>query len=185
MVRKRRAPALRSDNAWLWFGGTWLATGLLFLAIGIAAGWHEVFHEWPLQRDGVIARGVVLDKQMGGGSGGEPGYEVRYRFALPGSPPVEGIAQVDGEAWDRMAKDRPVRVLVVPESPLIHRIEGSIASDRRVLAAIVTALGAILSSLGGLITGRALMQRRAGRSVSIARGRAAASGSGRRNEDDR
>lgn len=156
----RSRPIFRADNFWFWFGGIWLAIGLPFLAIGVAAGWHDFTREWPLRSEGVITYGVVVGKyRQGSPERSRSERFVIYRFAVRDGAAQEGRAEVDEETWNRLEKDRPVRVVFLPQSPNIHRMEGADFHDKLVTAVVFLGLGTILSALGGLVVGRALAMR--------------------------
>lgn len=154
-----RAALINPANFWIWFGGIWLAVGVPFLAGGLYAGWQEFTIDERLEHDGMVARGMVVSKQIRhGSSGSEPDYKVTFRFNTPDGATIRSEAAVDGQTWDALVEREPVAVRFLPDSPRQHRIPGR-QSEHWILAAMFTGLGGLITVLGGFVVWRATSWR--------------------------
>src|SRR5204863_9835111 len=71
---------ITNSNFWLWFGGIWLAMGLLFLGIGAGAGFYRNEFAARLDREGVRVQGLVLTKEISAPQDRSTTYDVTFRF---------------------------------------------------------------------------------------------------------
>jgi len=153
------AKLITPANFWFWFGGIWLAVGVPFLAGGLYAGWHELTLDERLERAGVVARGMVVSKELRrSSSDSEPSHKVKFRFDAPDGAAVKGEAVVDAQTWDSLREREPVTVRFLPDSPRQHRIPGQ-QSELWILATIFVGLGGLITVLGGFVVWRAASWR--------------------------
>jgi hypothetical protein len=149
------AKLITPANFWFWFGGIWLAVGVPFLAGGLYATWYELTIEERLERAGMVARGMVVSKELRRPSNADnPEHKVRFRFQTPDGATMKGEAAVDGETWDSLRERETVTVRFLADSPRQHRIPGQ-QSELLTMAAIFVGLGALVTLLGGFTLWRA------------------------------
>jgi hypothetical protein len=145
---------------WIWFGGTWFAVGLLFLAIAIAVGVNRASIDARLAADGLDTRGVVLGKEIASsGSSRSRTYRVMFRFADERGAAVPGSAELTPEAWDALVELGPIELRYLPSDPAIHRVRGERDTDT-VLFLVLGAVGLVLAGVGGVLLLRAVRNLR-------------------------
>lgn len=154
----------------LWFGGLFLVVGPVLLVIGI----QEALQEQQFQRQGAVARAVVVAKSIrrterGGDS--STTYEVRYRFTAADGQEVEGTAVVSVEAWEQLEDGSPLQVRYLPQAPQSNRLAGASQWDSAVVSLV---LGGIFAPIGGVLFIRSL--RRVWRELRLRREGVAAEG---------
>ncbi|HEX2095198.1 MAG TPA: DUF3592 domain-containing protein, partial [Longimicrobiaceae bacterium] len=134
---------------WLWFGGIWLGVGFPFLCIGVGAGVQTWSRHDRLDRDGHTTAGMVLTKTISSSDDSGPEHSLTYRFTTPDGRTLKDEAEVDPDTWDRLTERGPVQVTYLPRNPGVHRVEGE--GRDYVLALIFSALGSLLTLLGGFV----------------------------------
>jgi len=152
--------ALSGATFWLWFGGIWLVVGLPFLVLGLYFGFHEHSLSQRLRSDGVVATGMVLTKWIttnrshgsGGNNTSSPNYWTSFRFQTERGATVKGEAQVDEDTWGNLIERRPIKVTYLPDAPQQYRIDGQ--QSTWILAFIFAGLGAVFTTIGGLVFAR-------------------------------
>jgi hypothetical protein len=158
MRRSKAARAVQPASI-RWFGGLWLAIGLLFLAIALGVGLHDLRVQSRLDSEARVAEGMVLEKwiRRGSGSAGRRGettnYRVSYRFTTASGERVKGEAEVPRARWDALVERERVRVTYLPDAPGTHRIDGE--TSVWVLPAVFGGLGLVFAGVGGVILFRA------------------------------
>ena len=151
-------------NFWLWFGGIWLSVGSLFLVIGISNGVHGIMVHDRLEKEGRTTKGMVLTKEVyttssKSGSRSSPSYRVTFRFVPREGEAVRGTADVNIEDWDALEERGPIRVTYLPDQPQSHRVLGQSKAEV-VLPLVFSAVGGVLSLIGGVIVLNALGKRK-------------------------
>ena len=158
---------ITNSNFGLWFGGLWLAVGLVFLAIGGGVGVYRSGLAERLDGEGMRVEGVVLAKEISAPRDGSRSYNVTFRFDDARGETIRGSAKVEPEAWDALVERGPIEVVYLADRPQAYRIAGQ--SDSELVIAIVFPLvGIVLAVVGGLILGNALRKRRVARTGAIA-----------------
>jgi hypothetical protein len=158
---------ITNSNFWLWFGGLWLAVGLLFLAIGGGVGFYRSQLAARLDGEGVGAEGLVLAKEISAPRDGSTTYNVTFRFADARGETIRGSAKLDRQAWDALVERGPIEVVYLANRPQTYRVQGQSDSDL-VIALVFFLVGAALAAVGGVIVGNALRTRRVARTGAIA-----------------
>jgi hypothetical protein len=144
----------------LWFGGIWLVVGVPFLVLGLYFGFHEHSVSVRMKNEGAVATGMVLSKWIatnrshGSGSNNTTtrSYWTSFRFQTGRGETVKGEAQVDERTWDSLIERRPIKVTYLADAPQQYRIEGEESSW--ILAFIFAGLGAVFTTVGGLVFAR-------------------------------
>ena len=157
---------ITTENFWLWFGGIWLAVGLLLLAIGGAIGLNlgDGGLAARLEAEGTRVEGVVLTKEIASAEDSAR-YRVTFRFADARGATVRGTAQVDPDAWDALVERGPIEVVFLQDRPETYRVPGQTGDDDAVLAFVLPFVGAVVASLGGALIVMALRTRRVRREL--------------------
>lgn len=158
---------ITNSNFWLWFGGLWLAVGLLFLGIGGGVGVHRSGLATRLDGEGVRVQGLVLSKEISSPRDRSTSYHVTFRFEDASGRAIRGSAELSAEAWDALAERGPIEVVYLDDRPQTYRVAGQSDSDL-VLAIVFALVGGVLAVVGGVIVGNALRVRRVARSGAIA-----------------
>jgi hypothetical protein len=149
---------ITNDNFWIWFGGIWLAVGLLFLVIGGGIAWNSRALGARLDAEGVSVEGVVLGKEIVSRNDGPERYRVTFRFSDARGETVRGSADLGAETWDALVERGPIEVRYLPRRPLTYRVLGQSGVDA-VLVFLFPLIGAVLSAVGGAIVVNALRKR--------------------------
>ena len=149
---------ITNDNFWIWFGGIWLAVGLIFLVIGGGIGWSRGALDARLDAEGVSVEGVVLAKEIVTSDNGSERHRATFRFSDARGVTVRGAADLDAEAWDALVERGPIDVVFLPDRSAIHRVAGE-SSDDAVIALVLPLVGAVLAAVGGLIVGNGIRTR--------------------------
>ena len=170
--------AITHSSFWFWFGGLWLAVGLLFLGVGVGVGLYERGLAARLDAGGVRTEGVVLAKEISAPRDRSVSYNVTFRFVDARGETIRGSAAVAAAAWDALVERGPIDVVYLPDRPQTYRVAGQSEAD--VVLVIVFALaGGVLTVVGGLIVGNAVRTRRLARTGNVATGRVVAVQPGR------
>ena len=149
---------ITNENFWVWFGGIWLAVGLLFLVIGGGIGWSRSALDARLDVEGMPVQGVVLGKEIVSSDGNSQRYRVVFRFGDALGVTVRGTADLNVEAWDALVERGPIEVVFLPNRSSTYRVAGESRADA-VLALVFSVVGAVLAAVGGFIVGNALRTR--------------------------
>jgi hypothetical protein len=152
-----------AKNFWLWFGGSWLSVGSLFLVLGLSVGVHQMRVNDRLEKEGRTVEGVVLTKEVSttsrkGGKRSSPSYRVTFRFLPREGESVRGAAEVDEEDWDALEERGPIQVTYLPDQPQSYRVAGQ--SKGVLLLLIFSIVGGVISSIGGFLVYNAVGTRR-------------------------
>lgn len=162
MSTKFSRPRIPDHWGLLLFGGIWFIVGAPFLCIGLVSGMQTLNQFERLQKAGQVVDGTVITrsiKRPSSKSGrASPQYWVSYRFLAPHDGMIEGEAQVEAPVWDRLAEGGPIRVTHLVEQAQVHQVEGQVRD--LVFPVVFTALGSILTSLGGCVLLRGWRQFR-------------------------
>jgi hypothetical protein len=162
---------ITTDNFWFWFGGIWLAVGLLFAGIGGGIAYDRAGVDERLAASGVVAEGVVLVKELDARDGSDR-YNVEFRFDGPRGEAVRGSAKLDVEAWNALVERGPISVVYLADRPSTYRVPGQ-SSDDAVLAIVFPLIGGVLTLVGGFVVANAVRMRRV-RRVLLSSGSTAA-----------
>jgi hypothetical protein len=134
----------------LLFGGIWLLVGVPFTIAGV---WIYTT-EREFERDAVVARGIVLSKDISrsrnNNGSTSTSYSVRYRFTPRGGTAVEGESTVDRDDWNRLVEREPIEIAYLPRDPSTNRVRGE---SKMLLAWIFGGLGSLFAIAGGVIFG--------------------------------
>ncbi len=134
----------------LLFGGIWLLVGVPFAIVGV----FVYRTERAFERDGQVARGIVLAKEINrsrsNNGSTSTSYSVRYRFTPRGGRPIEGTSTVDSDVWDGLVEREPVQVAYLPSDPSNNRVSGE---SKMLVAWIFGGLGSLFTIAGGVIFG--------------------------------
>lgn len=149
---------ITNDNFWIWFGGIWLAVGLMFLVIGGGIGWNSRALDARLDAEGVSVEAVVLGKEIVSRNDGPERYRVTYRFNDARGEAVRGWADLSAETWDSLVERGPIDVRYLPGRPSTHRVLGQSGADA-LLVFLFPLIGAVLAAVGGAIVVNALRKR--------------------------
>lgn len=167
MAKRRRLRfELNARTFWVWFGGIWLAIGVMFLLVGGYAGYGAIRDMARLDSDGQRVRGVVLEKSVkltSSRTSASPNreYWLTYRFTTSNGDIIEDSARIDEKPWTGLEERGAVEVVYLPDQPRLHRVEGQ--GHGLTLVLVLTILGTVLTLLGGaaLISGLRLLRRHA------------------------
>ncbi len=135
----------------LWFGGFWLAFGLLFLGIGVGAGVQKAREAKRFETHGSTARGMVLIKRIHDGTADDSstGHYVEFRFETASRAQIRGSAKVDSGTWAKLDERGPIDVRYLPEAPHHYRVAGQ--SSGFFLPWLFGGLGSIFTVLAVVI----------------------------------
>lgn len=158
---------ITNSNFWLWFGGIWLAVGLLFFGIGAGVGFYRNEFAARLDREGVRVQGLVLTKEISAPQDRSTTYDVTFRFDDANGRTIRGSAKVDPERWDALSERGPIEVVYLADRPQTYRVAGQSDSDG-LLTLVFSLVGAVLAAVGGIIVGNAMRVRRVARSGAVA-----------------
>jgi hypothetical protein len=148
---------ITAENFWFWFGGIWLAVGLLFAGVGGGIAYERADVEQRLAASGVATEGVVLLKELDARDGADS-YRVEFRFEGPQGEAIKGSAELEAEAWSALAERGPIPIVYLPDRPSTYRVPGE-TSDDAVLAIAFPLLGGVLTIVGGLVVFNAARMR--------------------------
>lgn len=149
---------ITAENFWFWFGGIWLAVGLLFAGVGGGIAYNRAGVERRLAASGVATDGVVLVKELDARDGGD-NYNVTFRFAGPQGETVRGSAELDAETWNGLVERGPISVVFLPDQPGTYRVPGQ-TDDAVVLGIVFPLVGVALALVGGFVVANAVRMRR-------------------------
>lgn len=161
---------ISNANFWFWFGGLWLAIGLLFVGVGGGVGIYSGRLDAGLTADGARTQGVVLSKEISAPNDGSASYRVTFRFATSLGETIRGSAQLDPATWDSLVERGPIEIVYLPDRPQTYRVAGQSDGDA-VLAFVFPLIGGVLSVVGGVVLVNALrtgrLARELGRSGAV------------------
>lgn len=153
------AVVITAENFWFWFGGIWLAVGLLFLGVGAGIALNRSSEDARLASSGVETEGIVLVKERAE-RGGSASYHVQFRFPGPQGKPVHGSAELAPDAWNELVERGRISIVYLPLDPALHRVRGQ-TSDQAWLAVVFPLIGGTLAIVGALVIANARRTRRA------------------------
>lgn len=134
----------------LLFGGIWLLVGVPFTIAGV---WIYTT-EREFERDAVVARGIVLSKDISRSRNNDgstsTSYSVHYRFTPRGGKTIEGESTVDRDDWNRLVEREPIEIAYLPRDPSTNRVRGE---SKMLVAWIFGGLGSLFTIAGGVIFG--------------------------------
>ncbi|GIW55634.1 MAG: hypothetical protein KatS3mg082_2038 [Nitrospiraceae bacterium] len=141
----------------------WLSVGGLFLLIGVSIWIDRASVSNRLEKEGRTVEGIVLAKEIRRssakrGSSSSPSYYVAFRFVPLQGELVRGETQVSKDVWDTLEERGPIRVTYLPDQPDTYRVADRSGEDI-VLPLVFSALGGILTVLGGFVVFNALGKR--------------------------
>jgi hypothetical protein len=128
---------ITAENFWFWFGGIWLAAGVVLAAVGGGVGVSRAMPGARLEAEGASADGVVLTKSVRAPNDGAETHSVTFRFAVAQGETVVGRAELEPQAWDAQA----------------------------IVAFVLPLAGAVVAALGGFVLWNARRTRRAVRAT--------------------
>jgi len=155
---------ITNSNFWFWFGGLWLAIGLLFVGVGGGIGIYGSRLDTELDAAGVRTQGVVLSKEISAPSDGSESYVVTFRFGDSRGDTIRGSARLDPDAWDALVERGPIELVYLVERPQTYRVAGQ-DDSAAVLAFVFPLLGGVLAVVGGFVLVNALRTRRLAREL--------------------
>ena len=150
---------ITAKNFWFWFGGIWLAIGVLFLIVGVAVGVNHAKLAARFTAAGRTVQGEVLGKEISSSSGGSATYHATFRYTGERGENVRGSADLTPEAWDALVEGGPVEVTYLPDRPQTYRVRGERDTDT-VLSLVFGGVGAVLAIVGGFLLFTALRKLR-------------------------
>jgi len=150
---------ITTENFWFWFGGVWLAVGVLFAGIGSGIAVNRAGVDERLAAAGVATEGVVLMKELDARDGSSETHHVTFRFAGPQGETVRGSAELDSAAWDALVERGPISVVYLPDRPGMYRVPGQ-TDDDAVLTLVFPLVGGALAAVGGFVIANAVRMRR-------------------------
>ena len=173
---------ITNSNFWFWFGGLWLAIGVLFVGVGGGIGLQRSRLEARFEDEGSRTQGIVLTKQRSRPNDGPERYRVTFRFSDARGETIRGAARVERDACDSLVERGPIDVVFLPARPEAHRVTGQ-DDGGAVLAFVFPLTGGVLTVVGAFVLGNALRTRRLaralGRSGAVAVGSVTDVGPGR------
>lgn len=134
-----------------WFGGIWLAFGLVFLGIGVGVGVQQGRRARQMDTQGRITQGMVLTKRIAEGNADDSStsYYVEFRFETPSGTRVRGSSKVDSRTWDRLDERGPIEVTYLPDDPYRYRVAGQ--SSSLFLPWLFGGLGTVFTALAVVV----------------------------------
>jgi hypothetical protein len=153
-----KSVVITAENFWFWFGGIWLAVGLLFAGVGGGIAYNQAGIEQRLDASGVATEGVVLVKELDVRDGSD-GHNVTFRFDGPQGATVRGAAELDAASWDALVERGPISVVYLPDRPSTYRVPGQ-TDDAAVLGIVFPLVGGVLALVGGFVVVNAARMRR-------------------------
>jgi len=140
-------PGLARQYLWPWFGAALLLFG--GLATLVIAG-KTALEERRYERDGRLAQGTVVGKELDSTRTRKSWGDVVYRFKTPDGREVEGREKVGVGLWEATREGQTVRVQYLQGDAASNRV---LRSDDRILTwigiSVLGFLGAIIGGLGG------------------------------------
>jgi len=141
---------ITAKNFWFWFGGIWLAVGLVFLTVAVAVGIDRANRNELLAAEGVTTIGTVITKSISSDRNRQPVYRVTFDFETRRGDTMRASAALAAEAWDALVEREAIDVTYVPERPEIHRVPGESAAAT-FISFVFGLVGAVLSAIGGFV----------------------------------